>query len=213
MARTIARTPPRGSLARPGLPSPRGAGRGGRGAAAASRLPQDRHPGGRRDRPRPAGVPGVEDHVAEPRSRATPEGLAGGGQRFFHVGAGKDLVLHARFRSFRDVSSGDFEDPQGHPLLDDRADVGREPVQVEPGGGRTGTCTTSITGMIIMMRCWAGSMAVGVIFCMTNIDSPMRTGVTKKGPSGEVGDPEEGGAPQLDRDLTARGRRRSGRAW
>ena len=27
-------------------------------------------------------------------------------------------------------------------------------------------------GMIIMIRCWAGSMAEGVIRCITNIESP-----------------------------------------
>ncbi len=38
-----------------------------------------------------------------------------------------------------------------------------------------------MSGMIIMIRCWAGSMVVGVIFCMTNMDTPISTGVRKSG--------------------------------
>jgi hypothetical protein len=40
---------------------------------------------------------------------------------------------------------------------------------------------TSISGINIMMRCWAGSIVLGVIFCITNIDTPIKSGVMNSG--------------------------------
>ena len=39
----------------------------------------------------------------------------------------------------------------------------------------------SMSGMSIMIRCCAGSRVLGVIFCITNIEAPMSTGVRKSG--------------------------------
>ena len=48
-------------------------------------------------------------------------------------------------------------------------------------GGAAKNMTTSTKGMISMMRCCAGSMVVGVIFCIASIVMPIRMGVAYRG--------------------------------
>jgi len=53
-----------------------------------------------------------------------------------------------------------------------------------------------IRGMIIMNRCWAGSMVLGVSLCMTNIDTPISTGVRYNGSGCERSVIQRKGAPR-----------------
>ena len=69
--------------------------------------------------------------------------------------------------------------------------------------GAAKNITMSMMGMIIMTRCCEGSMALGVIFCMANIDAPMRTGVMKSGSFCERSAIQRNGAPRSSIDTVS----------
>ena len=57
-----------------------------------------------------------------------------------------------------------------------------------------------MSGISIMIRCCAGSIVLGVIFCIANIETPMSTGVRKSGSFCARSEIQRKGAPRSSTD-------------